>query len=140
MFSDESRFNMTSDSGHQLLWREHGTRYAYKFVCERDGGAVGLDFPFMDDNAKPHRSVEVSNTLQTLQKVNEILIGYESVVSRFDDKLELHPNNQVKKQFHQFQEYHLEKDDATPKDIDRFSSHLNESKLDTEKRFEDILK
>ncbi|GFX09369.1 transposable element Tc1 transposase [Trichonephila clavipes] len=26
--------------------------------------AVGTDFLFMDDNAQPHRSVEVSNTLQ----------------------------------------------------------------------------
>ncbi|GFV11086.1 transposable element Tcb2 transposase [Trichonephila clavipes] len=36
MFSDESRFRMTNDSGHQLLLRERGTRYAQKFVSERD--------------------------------------------------------------------------------------------------------
>ncbi|GFW30041.1 hypothetical protein TNCV_1593591 [Trichonephila clavipes] len=33
MFSDESRFSVTSDSGHQLMWKERGTRYAQKFVC-----------------------------------------------------------------------------------------------------------
>ncbi|GFU52482.1 transposable element Tcb2 transposase [Trichonephila clavipes] len=32
MFSDESRFSVTSDSKHQLLWRERRTRYAQKFV------------------------------------------------------------------------------------------------------------
>lgn len=110
MFSDESRFSLTSDSGHQLLWRECGKRYAPQFVSERDRyapgvmvwagimhngrtplhifergsvtsqrycneiilghvrlfrGAVGSDFLFMDDNARPHRSVEVSDTLQS---------------------------------------------------------------------------
>ncbi|KAF8790128.1 hypothetical protein HNY73_005197 [Argiope bruennichi] len=44
MFSDESRFSVTSDSGHQLLWRERGTRYAQQFVSERDrrGSQFGL--------------------------------------------------------------------------------------------------
>ena len=97
-----------SDSGHQLVWRERGTRYAQQYVHERDRygpgvmvwagimydgrtplhifergsvtshrycteiildsvrlfrGAVGPDFLFMDDNARPHRSAEVSDTL-----------------------------------------------------------------------------
>ncbi|GFX05799.1 hypothetical protein TNCV_5089891 [Trichonephila clavipes] len=41
MFSDESRFS-TSDSSHQLLWRDHGARYAQKFVCERDRYGQGV--------------------------------------------------------------------------------------------------
>lgn len=110
MFSDESRFTVTSDSGHQLLWRERGTRYAPQNVQERHRygqgvmvwagimhnaktplhifergtvtsqrycreivldhvrlfrGAVGPDFLFMDDNARPHRTAEVSDTLES---------------------------------------------------------------------------
>ncbi|GFX75790.1 uncharacterized protein TNCV_2237621 [Trichonephila clavipes] len=71
MFSDESRLTVTSDSDHQLLWRELGTSYEHKFVRERD--RYGLDgmvccssrlFLLMDINTRPHRSVEVSATLQ----------------------------------------------------------------------------
>lgn len=110
MFSDESRFTVMSDSGHQLVWRERGTRYAQQYVHERDRygpgvlvwagimhnartplhifergsvtsqrycteiildyvrlfrGAVGPDFLFRDDNARPHRSSEVSDTLES---------------------------------------------------------------------------
>ena len=36
MFSDKSRFTLTSDFGHQLLWRERGTRYAQQHVRDRD--------------------------------------------------------------------------------------------------------
>ncbi|GFU99928.1 hypothetical protein TNCV_1257771 [Trichonephila clavipes] len=32
-------------------------------------GVVGPDFQFMDDNARPHRSVEVADALQTPQKI-----------------------------------------------------------------------
>ncbi|GFY17892.1 uncharacterized protein TNCV_3383851 [Trichonephila clavipes] len=35
-FSDESRFSVVRVSGHQLIWRDRETRYAQKFVCERD--------------------------------------------------------------------------------------------------------
>ncbi|GFW95337.1 hypothetical protein TNCV_2970591 [Trichonephila clavipes] len=38
----ESRFSVTSDSGHQLLWRERGARYAKKFVCERYRYGLGM--------------------------------------------------------------------------------------------------
>ncbi|GFU41419.1 transposable element Tcb2 transposase [Trichonephila clavipes] len=36
MFSEESHFSVIIYWGHQLLWRERGTRYSQKFVCERD--------------------------------------------------------------------------------------------------------
>ncbi|GFV34919.1 transposable element Tc1 transposase [Trichonephila clavipes] len=106
MFSDEFRFSVTRDSLRQLLCRERGTRYAHKFVWERDRygpsvmvwagimhigltplhifergsvtsqqyfgevhalvfRGVGTVFQFMDDNARLHRSVEVSVTLQS---------------------------------------------------------------------------
>lgn len=109
MFSDESRFTVKSDSGHQLLWREKGTRYAPQNVHEADRygrgvmvwagimhngrtplhifdsstvtsqryyteillghvrlfrGAMDPDFLFMDDNARPHRTAEVFETLE----------------------------------------------------------------------------
>ncbi|GFX82556.1 hypothetical protein TNCV_2167041 [Trichonephila clavipes] len=40
--SDESRFSATSDPGHQLPWRERGTRYAQKCDCERDRYDLGV--------------------------------------------------------------------------------------------------
>ncbi|GFV09550.1 HTH_Tnp_Tc3_2 domain-containing protein [Trichonephila clavipes] len=42
MFSDESHFRVTSDSGHQLRQRERGTRYAQKFVWEHDRYGRGV--------------------------------------------------------------------------------------------------
>ncbi|KAK9410783.1 hypothetical protein NXF25_001958 [Crotalus adamanteus] len=75
-----------------------------------------------------------------LQGANKTLIGCQSIVSLFIDKLELLRYNLLKREFHQFLELSSIKDDVTPEDIDRCSSHLNELKLDMEKRFEDILK
>ncbi|XP_028656972.2 protein ZBED8-like [Erpetoichthys calabaricus] len=75
-----------------------------------------------------------------LQGDNKTLIGCQSIVLLFIDKLELLRHNLLKREFHQFPQLSSIKDDATPEDIDRFSSHLNELKLDMEKQFEDILK
>ncbi|KAK9396847.1 hypothetical protein NXF25_020208 [Crotalus adamanteus] len=75
-----------------------------------------------------------------LQGANKTLIGCQTIVSLFIDKLELLRYNLLKREFHQFPELSSIKVDVTPEDIDRFSSHFNELKLDMEKRFEDILK
>ena len=109
LFSDESRFSLSSDSGRSLIWREVGTRNSPGNIVERDrtggrgvmvwGGimlhgrtdlqifehgtltsqrycdevllqhvrlfraAVGPDFIFMDDNARPHRTAQVEELL-----------------------------------------------------------------------------
>ncbi|GFW81821.1 transposable element Tc1 transposase [Trichonephila clavipes] len=42
MFSEENHLSMKSDSDHKLVWRERGTRYAQKFVCERDRYSTGV--------------------------------------------------------------------------------------------------
>ncbi|GFT10195.1 hypothetical protein TNCV_3734911 [Trichonephila clavipes] len=42
IFSDESRFSVTSDSGHQLLWRQSETPYWPKFVCDCDWNGPGV--------------------------------------------------------------------------------------------------
>ncbi|XP_034287159.2 zinc finger BED domain-containing protein 5-like [Pantherophis guttatus] len=73
-----------------------------------------------------------------LQGANKTLIGCQSIVSLFIDELLRY--NLLKREFHQFPELSSIKNDVTPEDIDRFSSHLNKLKLDMEKRFEDILK
>lgn len=110
MFSDESRFTLTSDSGHQHIWRERGTRCQQQNVHTRNRyspgvmvwagimvngrtplhiftggtvtsdkycreillghvrlfrGAVGPEFVLMDDNARPHRSYAVCDTLES---------------------------------------------------------------------------
>lgn len=74
-----------------------------------------------------------------LQGANKTHIGCQSIVSLFIDKLELLRYNLLKREFYHFPELSSIKDYVTPEDIDRFSSHLNELKLDMEKRFEDIL-
>ncbi|XP_075215332.1 uncharacterized protein LOC142321223 [Lycorma delicatula] len=75
-----------------------------------------------------------------LQGANKTLIRSQSILSLFIDQLELLHCNLLKREFHQFPKLSSIKDDVIPEDIDRFSSHLNELKLDMEKRFEDILK
>ncbi|GFW28088.1 transposable element Tcb1 transposase [Trichonephila clavipes] len=88
MFSDESRFSLLSDSCRTLIWRAPGTRYHQENTTERhryDGagwlvwggiilgsrtdlhvqsGAMGAEFLFMDDNARPHRANIVDECLQ----------------------------------------------------------------------------
>ena len=36
LFSDESRFSLSSDCRHQLIWRESGTAYRPEYIQERD--------------------------------------------------------------------------------------------------------
>ncbi|GFU17760.1 transposable element Tc1 transposase [Trichonephila clavipes] len=83
MVSDESRFSLQSGSRWTLIWRAPGTRYHQENTTERhryDGhiyrdvvleqhvrlfrGAMGAEFLFMDDNARPHRANIVDECLQ----------------------------------------------------------------------------
>ncbi|GFU37941.1 transposable element Tcb2 transposase, partial [Trichonephila clavipes] len=57
LFTDESRFSLSSDSHRILIWRERGSRNHPSNIIERDRGAMGLQFLFMDDNAPCHRTV-----------------------------------------------------------------------------------
>ena len=111
LFTDESRFSLTSDSGRIHIWRERGTRNNRANIIERDRfggggvlvwggimlgtrtdlhifqggsvtgaryctevllpyvrlfrGAMGPEFIFMDDNATPHRTVAVTELLES---------------------------------------------------------------------------
>lgn len=96
MFSDESQFSETSDSGYQLLQKEeehimhhsmfmdvigmdeesqcgqvlctmaeHVFSSLRKAPLYHSGIAIGPAFLFMDDNAWPHRTAEVSHTLES---------------------------------------------------------------------------
>lgn len=56
----------------------------------------------------------------------------------YSSKNDLFHHNLLNREFHQFPEL-SSKDDVTPEEIERFSSHLNELKLDMEKQFSDIL-
>ncbi|GFX14232.1 transposable element Tcb1 transposase [Trichonephila clavipes] len=74
MFSDESRFSLQSDSRRTLIWRAPGTRYHQENTIERHryGGArwlicaMGAEFLFMDNNARPHRANIVDECLQSV--------------------------------------------------------------------------
>ncbi|GFW10331.1 transposable element Tcb1 transposase [Trichonephila clavipes] len=64
-FTDESRFSLSSDSHSILIWRELGSRNHPSNIIERDKGAMGLQFLFMDDNAPCHRTVAAEQLLES---------------------------------------------------------------------------
>ncbi|GFV44977.1 transposable element Tcb1 transposase [Trichonephila clavipes] len=65
LFTDESRFSLSSDSHRILIWRERGSRNHPSNIIERDRGAMGLQFLFMDDNAPCHRTVAAKQLLES---------------------------------------------------------------------------
>ncbi|GFX43388.1 transposable element Tcb2 transposase [Trichonephila clavipes] len=72
LFTDESRFSLSSDSHPILIWRERGSRNHPSNIIERDrmkvavfSGAMGLQFLFMDDNAPCHRTVAAEQLLES---------------------------------------------------------------------------
>ncbi|GFS51780.1 transposable element Tcb1 transposase [Trichonephila clavipes] len=65
LFTDESRFSLSSDSHRILIWRERGSRNHPSNIIERDRGAMGLQFLFMDDNAPCHRTVAAEQLLES---------------------------------------------------------------------------
>ncbi|GFV78038.1 transposable element Tcb2 transposase [Trichonephila clavipes] len=65
LFTDESRFSLSSDSHRILIWRERGSRNHPSNIIERDRGAKGLQFLFMDDNAPCHRTVAAEQLLES---------------------------------------------------------------------------
>ncbi|GFX74965.1 transposable element Tcb1 transposase [Trichonephila clavipes] len=62
---NESRFSLSSDSHRILIWREQGSRNHPSNIIERDRGAMGLQFLFMDDNAPCHRTVAAEQLLES---------------------------------------------------------------------------
>ncbi|GFW92037.1 transposable element Tcb2 transposase [Trichonephila clavipes] len=65
LFTDVSRFSLSSDSHHILVWREGESRNHPSNIIERDRGAMGLQFLFMDDNAPCHRTVAAEQLLES---------------------------------------------------------------------------
>ncbi|GFT76888.1 transposable element Tcb2 transposase [Trichonephila clavipes] len=85
LFTDGSRFSLSSDSHHILVWREreaaiiprtslkgtgsvNGTRYGNEILLpyvRLFRGAMGLQFLFMDDNAPCHRTVAAEQLLES---------------------------------------------------------------------------
>ncbi|GFX12533.1 uncharacterized protein TNCV_3156541 [Trichonephila clavipes] len=65
LFTDESRFSLSSDSHRILIWRERGSHNHPLNIIERDRGAMGLQFLFMDDNAPCHRPVAAEQLLES---------------------------------------------------------------------------
>ncbi|GFU14476.1 transposable element Tcb1 transposase [Trichonephila clavipes] len=74
MFSDECRFSLQSDSRRTLIWRapeyNDDRPHIYRDVILEQHvrlfwGAMGTEFLFMDDNARPHRANIVDECLQS---------------------------------------------------------------------------
>ncbi|GFV76305.1 transposable element Tcb1 transposase [Trichonephila clavipes] len=61
----ESRLSLSSDYHRILIWRERGSRNHPSNIIERDKGAMGLQFLFMDDNAPCHRTVAAEQLLES---------------------------------------------------------------------------
>ncbi|GFU27118.1 transposable element Tcb2 transposase [Trichonephila clavipes] len=51
LFTDESRFSLSSDSHRILLWRERGSRNHPSNISERDGGMEVAVFSFGEHHA-----------------------------------------------------------------------------------------
>ncbi|GFU75824.1 transposable element Tcb2 transposase [Trichonephila clavipes] len=75
LFTDKSRFSTRSDSQRVLIWREIGTRGSVigDRYCEEVllphvrlfRGAIGPDFIFTDENARPHQALAVEKLLES---------------------------------------------------------------------------
>ncbi|GFT11485.1 transposable element Tcb1 transposase [Trichonephila clavipes] len=65
LFADESRFSLSSDSHRILIWSEKASRNHPSNIIERERGAMGLQFLFMDDNAPSHRTVAAEQLLES---------------------------------------------------------------------------
>ncbi|GFW01338.1 transposable element Tcb1 transposase [Trichonephila clavipes] len=64
LFTDESRFSLSSDSHRILIWRERGAAIIPR-TSLKGTGAMGLQFLFMDDNAPCHRTVAAEQLLES---------------------------------------------------------------------------
>ncbi|GFV95553.1 transposable element Tc3 transposase [Trichonephila clavipes] len=64
---------MSSDSHRILIWRERGSCNHPSNIIERDRGAMGLQFLFMDDNAPCHRTVAAEQLLESRRLAARIL-------------------------------------------------------------------
>nr|CAH7754651.1 unnamed protein product [Callosobruchus chinensis]CAH7760665.1 unnamed protein product [Callosobruchus chinensis] len=60
LFSDESRFGLVSDDSRERVWRENIT----SAIVQPLRNEIGDQFIFMDDNARPHRTRAVQQTLE----------------------------------------------------------------------------
>ncbi|GFV05770.1 transposable element Tcb1 transposase [Trichonephila clavipes] len=69
LFTDESRFSLSSDSHRILIWRERGSRNHPSNIIERDR-RYGLQFLFMDDNAPCHRTVAAEQLLESEERMD----------------------------------------------------------------------
>ncbi|GFV20255.1 hypothetical protein TNCV_1326281 [Trichonephila clavipes] len=56
---------MSSDSHRILIWKERGSRNHSSNINERDRGAMGLHFLFMDDNVPCPRTVAAEKLLES---------------------------------------------------------------------------
>ncbi|GFV67277.1 transposable element Tcb2 transposase [Trichonephila clavipes] len=83
LFTDESKFSLSSDSHRILIWREQGSRNHPSNIIERTvngtrycneillpyvrlfRGAMGLQFLFMDDNEPCYRTVVAEQLLES---------------------------------------------------------------------------
>ncbi|GFY10734.1 transposable element Tcb2 transposase [Trichonephila clavipes] len=65
LFTDESRFSLSKESHRVLIWERAGSRNHPSNIIERDGGAMGLQFLFMDDNSPCHRTVAAEQLLES---------------------------------------------------------------------------
>ncbi|GFS90277.1 transposable element Tc1 transposase [Trichonephila clavipes] len=64
LFTDESRFSLSSDSHRILIWREREAAIIPR-TSLKVTGAMGLQFLFMDDNAPCHRTVAAEQLLES---------------------------------------------------------------------------
>ncbi|GFS71150.1 transposable element Tc3 transposase [Trichonephila clavipes] len=65
LFTDESRFSLSSDSHRMIETGESGEAAIIPRTSLKGTGAMGLQFLFMDDNAPCHRTVAAEQLLES---------------------------------------------------------------------------
>ncbi|GFV75711.1 transposable element Tcb2 transposase [Trichonephila clavipes] len=78
LFSDESRFSLSSDSIRQLIWRESGTTYRPENIQEKDRYPTCnlLVWAGIMINGRTHQHVVANGTMTGQQYIDEVLLPH----------------------------------------------------------------
>ncbi|GFW55985.1 transposable element Tcb1 transposase [Trichonephila clavipes] len=78
LFSDESRFSLSSDCRRQLIWRESGTAYRPENIQENDRYPTGsiMVWAGIMINGRTHLHVVANGTMTSQRYIDEVLLPH----------------------------------------------------------------
>ncbi|GFX71853.1 transposable element Tcb2 transposase [Trichonephila clavipes] len=74
LFSDESRFSLSSDCRRQLIWRESGTAYRPENIQEKDRYPTSCSIMI---NGRTHLHVVANGTMTGQRYIDEVLLPHD---------------------------------------------------------------